>query len=135
MANASATQGVVFENGTATLMARITGDADAAITQADISSVAYTLYLLDADYPDNPDTRTAITGHSAAAVAVSACVYDSLQTGSPWSKDSTGYNFKHTIDVSTNAAFTLAGRQYLVCWSLTPESGQVIRHDFLLSCI
>ncbi len=53
-------------------------------------------------------------------------LFNSLQTDSLWTVDVTGYNFRHTPDVSTNAAFAVAGRRYLVEYQLTPALGQVI---------
>ncbi len=129
MANAVDAQGQVFKNGSVTMLARVVGADAANITQADISSVAYSVYTLD---EDDQDSLTVVTGHDATAITVSALIYDTLQTDDLWSIDSTGYNFSHILDVSTNQAFTVAGKKYLVVFSLTPASGQVIlvRYEF-----
>lgn len=133
MGSAAAIECSVHKNGTITMMGRIVNDAGSNINQASVDTVEYTVNLLDADYPGNPDTRTAVTGHSAVAVADTACVFDTLQTGAPWTVDDTGYNFKWTIDIGTQA-FTIAGRKYMVEWTITPTSGQPIRFDFLVEC-
>lgn len=123
------TQGSVFEGGTATLMARVLGADAAAIAQADLDSIEYSIYLLD---DASPSSRTAVTGHGGVSLAVADVVYDELQTDDRWTEDATGYNFRHTIDVSSDDAFAAAGRRCLVEYTLTPVSGQVILVRFKL---
>ena len=132
MANAIDAQGVVFKNGSVTMLARVVRQDAANITQVAISSIVYSVYLLD---DDDPDSREAVTGHDAESVAVADLIYDSLQTDDTWSVDATGYNFAHVLDVSTDQAFTVAGKTYLVVFSLTPASGQVILVRFRFQCV
>ena len=73
--------------------------------------------------------------HSAVALTVASVVFDSYQTDDVWTKDDTGYNFKHQIDISSNEAFAVAGREYLVVVDLTPTSGQKIPIRFKVSTI
>ena len=123
MAEAADIFGVALKNGSATPMARITGADAANIVQADIDSITYSIYLLT----DNaPDTRTDVTGHTTVSLTVADVIFDALQTDARWTEDSTGYNFRHVIDRSSNEAFAIAGRNYLVEYLLTPTSGQVI---------
>jgi len=124
--------GDVFKNGSATLLARIVDKAGTAITQATISSITYSVYLLD---DQDADSRTAVAGHNAQSLTVSDIVFDTLQTDAIWTKDSTGYNFKHVLDVSSNEAFAIAGRRYLVEHRLVPVDGQVILVRFLTNAI
>ncbi len=123
MAEATDIYGGAFKNGSATVLGRIVGADAAAIVKADISTITYSIYLLD---DQDADSRTAVTNHSAVSLTVSAVVFDSLQTDAIWTVDSTGYNFKHVLDVSSDVAFAIAGRRYLVEYTLTPDSGQVI---------
>jgi hypothetical protein len=135
MAEAVDTYGSAFDGGTITCMARVTGADAANIQQADISSGVYSIYLLD---NQDPDSRTAVTGHAAVALDVAdpgSVIFDTLQTDARWTVDSTGFNFAHTIDISENAAFALAGREYLVEYTLTPVSGQVIIIRFHINVI
>ena len=132
MTVAQDTYGNAFKNGTVTNLARVTGADAANIVQADISSAVYSVYLLD---DQAPDTRGAVANHAAAALAVASIIFDTLQTDDRWTKDSTGYNFRHVIDVSSNQAFTVAGRRYLVEYTLTPASGQKILLRFRVNCI
>ena len=124
--------GNAFKNGSATLMARIVGADGENITQADIATVRYSVYLLD---DQDPDGRTAITGHSQITLPVYQVVYNSLQTDATWTVDAIGYNFRHVLDVAAHAAFAIAGRRYLIEYALTPLSGQVILIRFRINVI
>jgi len=132
MPDAQDIRGTVFKNGSATLMARIVGAAGAAVKQADLSSAKYTIYLLD---DDDPNGETAVAGHEDVALTVSAVIFNTLQTGGLWTKDATGYNFKHVLDVSSHPAFAAARRSYRIIYKLTPATGQVILVRFLLGVI
>ena len=132
MADASDVHGVVFKNGSATLLARVVGADGAAVTQSEIASAKYTAYLLD---ENDPDAATPVTGHADVAVDVASLIYDVLQNDELWDVDDTGYNFKHVLDVSSHPLFTIAGRIYRVVFELAPESGQVILVRFRLHAI
>ncbi len=132
MANAVATQARVFKNGTATFMARVVGAGEAAITQTDLASIVHSVYTLD---PADPDAQTVVEGHDGVALVVTDVIFDTLQTDSRWTADTTGYNFLYEIDVSSNEAFEVRGAQYLVHFGLTPNSGQVIDVQFIVKCV
>lgn len=125
-------QGTVITNGTATMLARIVGWSGSAITQADVSTATYTVYSVDAQ---DPTDRTADEDHEAAAVAVASVIYDTLQTDSVWTVDATGYNFRHTVPITTDAAFATPHRQYVVEYTLSPTSGEPIVVSFLLRSV
>ncbi len=132
MGNPVAVQCTVLENGSILMMARVDNWSAGYITQAAIVSASYTIYLLDARYPENPDTRTVIENHEDVALTVASVVFDTLQTTAmdpAWTKDSTGYNFQYQLDVKTNQAFEIAGREYLVVVTLV-TSGQNILLNF-----
>jgi len=123
MADASDIHGVVFKNGSATLLARVVGAQGTPVTQANVASAKYTAYLLD---ENDPDAATPVAGHADVAVEIASLIYDTLQNDELWDVDDTGYNFKHVLDVTTSQAFTVAGRTYRVVFELTPTGGQVI---------
>lgn len=123
MANAADVRGVVFRNGSAVLLARVTGENAACVQQADISSAEYTVFLLDVT---DPSSRVPVEGHTDEVVPVAGLIYDTAQNDDLWDVDVVGYNFKHVLDVSANAAFPLADRNYLIEFRLTPAVGQVI---------
>jgi len=129
------TQGQVFKRGTATLMARVRGNDAGNITRDDVASIAYSIYRLD---EDDVDSRAAVENHDAVDVTVADVIFDALQTDDDrWTVDSTGYNFRHTIPISSYVAFAVAGVHYLVEYTLTMASGQgekiLVRYD--LECL
>lgn len=132
MANPAVKDIVCQRNATPVLMARVENAAGTAITQDTVSTITYSVYLLDTDHPTDENTRTVVTGHEDGSVTVASAVFDTLQTDSPWDsdEDATGYNFKYQIDISTTDCFTVAGRFYLVVFTITPTSGQVILAKF-----
>jgi len=113
------------KGGTRTIFARVKDQAGDPITQAGTSSVEYSVYELD-DLDD--DAQSVVTGHDGETIAVGDCIFDSYQTDDDrWTADSTGYNFRHTIDVSSYSAFPVRGKRYLVEFIITPTSGQPVR--------
>ena len=68
MANAKHFRGTVLRGSTTNLKGYFDNKSGVALTQAAVSSIAYTICLLDEDYPEDPDTRTADTGHVAVAL-------------------------------------------------------------------
>ena len=132
MAEAADLHGTAMKNGSVTLLARIVGAAGANIIRGDIGSIQYSVYLLD---DQDADDRTPVTGHTDANLTVADVVFDSLQSDVLWTADSLGYNFRHVLDVSSDAAFAIAGRRYLVEYRLTPAVGQVILARFRINVI
>lgn len=122
----------VHKQGTATFLARVLGPSGAPVTRAEISSIGYSLYLLD---DRDPDARTAVTGHEQVALTVDSVLLVSLETGAIWTRDAIGYNFRHTLGVSTQPAFATAGRRYLLEYRLTPATGQTILVRFRVHAI
>jgi len=132
MPEAQDIHGTVFKNGSATFLARVVKADGSLVTQADLSAAKYSVSLLD---DQDPDAQTAVPGHQQAALSVSEVIYDTLQTGAIWTRDSIGYNFKHVLDVSGQQAFAIAGRSYRVLYELTPTSGQVLVVRFRVHAI
>jgi len=132
MAEACDIQGVVFKNGSATLLARVVGADAAAVVQADVASAKYTVYLLD---DTDADHETPVDSHEDVSLTVAECIYNELETDDLWDVDSIGYNFRHVLDVSSNPAFAIAGRSYRVVVLLTPNAGQVILVRFRVHAI
>lgn len=132
MADASDVHGAVFKNGSATLLARVVGAGGTPVTQADVASARYSVYLLD---DNDPDAATPVAGHTAVAVDVASLIHDSLQVDDLWDVDDTGYNFKHVLDVSAQQAFAVAGRSYRVVFELVPAAGQIILVRFRVHAI
>ncbi len=107
----------VFIKSSCTCMARVKDGDDANITQAGTSTITYSVFSLGAS-----GVRSVVTGHDGGSVSVATSVFNTLQTDdSRWDRDTTGYNFLHTIDISSNEAFTTTGK-YLVEYLITPVS-------------
>lgn len=125
-------KGKVFRNGSAVFMARLVNASGQTINQASVSAIEYTVYELT---PNDPSGLIAVTGHTGVALTVGNVIYDTLQNDSAWTVDSQGYNFRHELDVSTNEAFSDAGKVYQIRYKLTPVLGQKIVFRFQLRCI
>lgn len=115
------------KNGTARLCQRVLLDG-ANITQSAIATITYSVFLLDDDVPD---TRTAVAGRAAVSLTVVDVIFDALQTDS----QASGYNFRHTPPVGASPAFTIAGRNYLVEYTITPNTGEPIILQFRVNVI
>jgi len=138
MAAAQDILGTVFKDGSATLVARVVGADGSVIQQADVSAIAYTVYLLD---DSDPDSGTAVDGHEDEACVVADTIFDSLQSGEMWKDaagnyiDQIGYNFRHVLDVSSDQAFAAAGRNYRIVFTLDMAAGQDVLVRFRLHAI
>lgn len=132
MASAKDIRGTVFQNATATFLARVEDSSGALITQANVSAVAYTVSEIS---KDDSAVQRAIVGHENIALSKTDVVYDTLQTDSTWTVDATGYNFRHELDVSQYEAFAEVGQVYQVRFEVTPTTGQKIVFRFHVRCI
>ena len=111
-----------FAGSSKTLLARVVGDDAAAVQQADIDTIEYTIY----EITGTGLRGDAVTGHEAVELVVADTIFDTLQTDARWTKDTMGYNFAHELDVSESAAFPAGGVEYLIEITLTPVTGQVL---------
>ena len=132
MASAAEIRGTVFKNGSATLLARVVGADGSVLTQSDVSTITYTVALLD---DTDPDSEAAVDNHEDVACVVADTIFDTLQDDDLWDVDHEGYNFKHVLDVSSSAAFATAGRSYRITFTITPAAGQVILVRFRVYCL
>ena len=110
MANLKSKSEAIEDSGHS-VMNRITGNSAANITQADITSIAYTVH----------DT---LTGEQTVSGTLSktTVIFDTLQTDARWTKDSTGYNFRYDIPASE---LPNGDRTYRFEIVFTPASGAV----------
>ncbi len=116
-----------FKGGTTRLCARVFLNG-ADIKQADVASIAYSIYQLD---KADPDARTAVTGHAAVALNAADVLFDTLQTDA----QAANYNFRHLPPIDAAAAFAVAGAIYSVEYTVTPTSGQRIIVRFRVQCL
>ena len=111
----------VFQNGTATFMARIVDINGALVKQSDVDSLSYSVYLLDERFPAS---RTAVPGHYEVPLNVSDVLFNQLQTNPHWTEDDKGFNFCWTLRIAgrQHSPFELAGRHYLVEFQLVAKN-------------
>jgi hypothetical protein len=132
MAEAAEIHGVVFKQGSATLLARVV-DADGnPLSPAGIRQAQYSVWLLD---PNDADAAETVEGHESVEIPVGPLVLAGLRRDALWDVDDVGYNFEHVMNVSQHAAFPIAGRCYRVEFRLTPTVGQVILVRFRVYAI
>jgi hypothetical protein len=115
--NQADAQYVVFVGGTLGLYRRVLGWDGDDLQQADVSSIAYTIYSLDED-----DARTEVTGHVAQSLTVEDVLWDAVQTDA-WSSD---WNFKFIPSIASHSAFPTVGTTYLVEVTFTLSEGEKI---------
>ncbi len=102
-----------WEDTGVSLMARVEGTDGANIQQADVSSIAYSVYDIT--------TLGSSSEATSGSLTVSDVVYDTLQTDNRWDRDTTGYNFRHDVAAATLAA---GGKIYRAEYKFTPASGE-----------
>ncbi len=131
--------GVVLKNSAPIFLARVVGNDGAYLVQANLSSIAYSIFTLN---PNDPDTETAVaSAHTAAALTISAVVWDTLQLDNLWRNDdgdlvdALGYNFRFQPVISSAQAFPVAGAMYGVRVTMTPSSGQKVVLFWKVRCI
>lgn len=104
--------GEAFEDGGATLLARVQGWNAIDIVQSDISSIQYAV----------TDRTSGASVIAATSLTVADVVFNTLQTDARWSVDAEGYNFRHTVPAS---ALPTGDHVYRVEYKFTPAAGEV----------
>lgn len=107
------TSGVVHEDTTVTLLARVMVDSSNTLTaavQSDFSAISYTVY------------SGGVVVTASTSLTIASVIYNTLQTGTIWGVDSTGFNFKATIAASS---FPTGATTYLVEVKFTLASSAV----------
>lgn len=131
MAAAEYVTGTAWEKGGVTLLARITGHAGTAITQASVSAISYEVYKVDE--PPAPPSFTAqgtpTKFVAATSLTVADVVFDALQTDGRWTVDATGYNFRAELAAATFDSIAVGSypdsQWYEIPIRFTPASGAV----------
>ena len=99
------------------VLARILAPDDGdRILQADLSAIVWSLFELDGEL------SVAIV--DGATLTIADVIFDTLQTDSRWTKDSTGYNFKHQIP---SANLATGGHTFRAEYKFT-AGGESFRH-------
>lgn len=108
------------------LLARIeandSGDSS-PIVQADVSTIVYTVRDLD-----DVDEITGLPRESAGGtLTASSVIFDTLQTGTIWDVDDTGYNFKHQLPTT---AIDSNEDRFLAEYTVTLADGAVCAFSY-----
>lgn len=103
---------VIWEGTTPTFMARWQGSTGGSLKQANVSAIAFQVHDLDV-------SSTAAVVASSTGLTVASVIFDTLQTDNRWSKDATGYNFRHTLG---STVFSVGGHTYQTEFKLTESS-------------
>jgi hypothetical protein len=105
------TREVIWENTQPTCMARVEGSTGGNITPSDVSALKYNVFNLSSTAP----TVALTTG----TLSTTANVFETLQTDSRWSKDTTGYNFRAVLP---STLFSGDDQRYRAEFWFTPSS-------------
>lgn len=112
MASDRAIKAVIWEDSTPTFLARLKVSSSGSLTnltQSLTSSITYSVYQRG-------------TSIGTGTLTVSSVVFDTLQTGSLWTVDSTGYNFRTEL---ANTLFPTGNKEYRVEFKFTLSGGAV----------
>lgn len=104
----------IWEDAGCQIMARITGNSGTPITPNEIDTITCKVFDLNGDTP-----------YSAVAtptIAVASTVFSELQTDARWTRDTTGYNFRHDLPATI---FTTGDHKYRIEYLFTPKAGSV----------
>lgn len=111
--------GAIWESTATPLIARIRATSGTYITQASLSSIAYSVFDLTA-------VPAAIV--TSGTISKSSTVFDTLQTSDArWTVDSVGYNF---LWIAPASLFPLAPRKYQVEITFTTTDSYKLRVVF-----
>ncbi len=120
MATTDVIKAPVWEDADAICMARVVGADGVNITVASLTSIFWAVY--------NRITKALVAESDELTVA--NVVFDSLQTDARWSRDNTGYNFRHRVP---DTVLTNPNIIYAVEYKFTATGGEVFWVVFDLS--
>ena len=99
-----------FEDSGVSLMARMRGNDGNYITRASLNVIGVKVF-------DKSDLATALQD---TTLTIANVVFDTLQTDSRWTEDTTGYNFRHDVLASWLSG---GNKTYRIEYRFDPNSG------------
>ena len=109
--------GRALESGSGLYLGRISHSNGRLPDPSEIASASYTVYRLDAS---DASVRTPIKGHTEVVLDVTEILLEETVVDENWPFDDIGYNFRHTPNDTAHPPFPVAGRYYLVVYTLRP---------------
>ncbi len=103
--------------GTLALLARLAVWGDDLVLQVDVSTLTYTIKLLDEATQETTD----VTGHATVDLTPEDVISDTLVNDAEWTVDEIGRNFRHVPPNRTTIPFAIRGRKYIVEYTITPD--------------
>ena len=102
---------IVYEDSAFSILARVNANGS-NVTQADVSAIEYQIF---------PTNST--TAHTTATpLTVSSVVHDTLQSDGRWTRDVTGYNWKHEV---ANSVLVDPTKDYQFEYKVTMADGSI----------
>lgn len=109
--------GRALENGSALFLGRITHADTRPVSPTEIESARYTIFRLD---DSDASVRVPVEGHAEVDLAVDEILAEDVVLDENWPFDEIGYNFRYCLDDIAAPPFPVAGRNYLVAFTLIP---------------
>lgn len=142
---APAIVGVAYEQHGFVILARIYGQTNALIQQSSVSTIEYDVWRIGAErsfeqragLTQQQFQETPIKVSGPDSLVVGDTVFDTLQTGEPWTVDDTGYNFAAAMPASTLEAIPKGeypvARRYQIAIEITPVVGELQPVEVIVS--
>jgi hypothetical protein len=105
--------GECFEDQPSPNMGYVTGVTGAPLTQAAVASISYSVF----------EKETGKVVVASTSLTVSGVIFDTLQTPAIWTRDTTGYNFRHDAAATTRPQ---SDRWYRYEYLFTLAAGGVV---------
>jgi hypothetical protein len=106
--------GRIFEDSSASFLARIRKANGGLIQQSDINSILVKVFNTHA---------SSVTPVYSDTLVISSVIFNTLQTGEQWGLDATGYNFIHTVPAT---AFATPSKNHRVEYKISLTDGGII---------
>jgi hypothetical protein len=106
-----------FDSQTLRLDARVRKWNGEDLTPADVESISYTIYLLNAS---DHDSRVPVSGHNAVSLNPTEVVFDPVRSDG-WAAN---YNFSFIPSIAEDPAFETSGALYEVDVTIMPVEGE-----------
>ena len=119
MTQARDIHGNVFAHGSATLLARVTGNDATVLLPSGVHEIRMSILLLDTE---RPEKTVFLRGYHNVDIPVGDVLFTPLRQDARWTVDEQGYKFRHTLTNKNGRIFTQPGRHYLAVYKFIPAA-------------